>query len=175
MRSDRLVIAIALIAGACGKQIGDACIVDSDCDPNGTRICLTGGNETDGYCTIQGCDYNTCPSEAACIRFFTGNFDNKPCDADCEDDQNPQACADKGGQPTNDCSLDELCELSGHCVPRSSEVRYCMLRCSSDGDCRDGYECRDLTKMIDHGGQPVLAPGIPIDANAPKFCAKAPG
>jgi hypothetical protein len=169
MRSDRLVIVIALLlVGACGKQIGDACIVDSDCSPNGDRICLSGGTEVDGYCTVRGCDYNTCPEEAACIQFFIGNFDNKPCDPATEDIS------------TDDCSLDELCELAGHCVPRSSEVRYCMVKCSSDGDCRDGYECRDITKMIDHGGQPVLAPGASLDlgghcGTVPCFCAVAPG
>ena len=174
MRSDRyLVLALAIIGlGACGKEIGDACIVSSDCSPNGDRLCLSGGNEQDGYCTIQGCDYNTCPQEAACIRFFTGDFENRPCDPDCEDDTNPTACAAHGGAPTNDCSLDELCSLEGHCVPRSSEVRYCMKKCGSNGDCRDGYECRQFP--YNDGGQPVLAPGVPIDSDAPKFCATAP-
>ena len=60
------------------------------------------------------------------------------------------------------------------CVPRSSEVRYCMKTCESSGDCRDGYECRDLDLMRAHGGEPVLAPGVPIDASSPKFCAIAP-
>src|SRR6266487_5686920 len=126
MRSDRFVILILLALGACGKEIGDACIVSSDCSPNGDRQCLN--EEKEGYCTIIGCDYNTCPSEAACIRFFSGSFDNRPCDPTTEDIS------------TDDCSLDELCPLEGHCVPRSSEVRYCMLKCSTNGDCRDGYE-----------------------------------
>ena len=75
---------------------------------------------------------------------------------------------------TDDCSLDELCALTGFCVPRSAEVRYCMRRCDSDSDCRGGYECRDLDLMIEHGGEPVLAPGVGIDTSAPKFCAPAP-
>jgi hypothetical protein len=49
-----------------------------------------------------------------------------------------------------------------------------MRKCDGDGDCRDSYECRDIDKMIEHGGEPVLAPGVPIDSNAPKFCATAP-
>jgi hypothetical protein len=157
MRS--VVLFVVLLAG-CGKEIGDACIVASDCDPNGLRICDT-ASQSQGYCTIQGCDYDTCPSEAACIRFFTGQFDNQTCDPT---------------QPNgaNGCSLDELCDLEGHCAPRSSELRYCMRKCSSSGDCRDGYECRDLTLMMEHGGEPVLAPGVPVDAHAPKFCAVKP-
>src|SRR5262245_40174323 len=160
MRSDRFVILLALFAGACGKEIGDPCIVSSDCSPNGDRLCLN--SEKEGYCTVQGCDYSTCPSESECVRFFTGNFENRPCDPMTED------------ITTDDCSLDELCPLAGHCVPRSSEVRYCMLKCSNNGDCRDGYECRDLTLMVEHGGEPVLAPGIAVDDRTPKFCASAP-
>jgi hypothetical protein len=164
MRS--VVLLVVLLAG-CGKEIGDACIVSSDCDPNGQRICDS--SQREGYCTIQGCDYDTCPSEAACIRFFTGQFDNRTCDPT---------------QPsgTNGCSLDELCALSGHCAPRSSELRYCMKKCSSDGDCRDGYECRkysqkdpaNMATYVAHGGEPVLAPGVVVGDSSPGFCAAKP-
>jgi hypothetical protein len=153
----------AVAASACGKEIGDSCILGSDCSPNGDRVCLcsycSGAIQTDanrGYCTVLGCDVSTCPQEAACVRFFTGSFENRMCTVQA------------------DCSLDELCAINGHCVPRASEVRYCMKTCSSNGDCRDGYECRDLAKMKDHGGEPVLEPGTPVDEHAPKFCAAMP-
>ena len=151
-----VVVALVLVTAAfgCGKEIGDSCVVSSDCSPNGDRQCDI--SQKEGYCTIQGCDYSTCPEEAACIRFFSGQFDNKEC------------------QSTNDCSLDELCNLNNHCVPRSSEVRYCMRTCDSNDDCRDGYECRDIALMKAHGGEPVLEPGTPIDNSAPKFCAISP-
>ncbi len=142
-----------LLATGCGKEIGDSCIISSDCDPNGQRYCDISSKE--GYCTIQGCDYNTCPENSACIRFFTGSFENRPC-----------------AKPS-ECSLDELCSLSGHCVPRSSEVRFCMATCSDPSDCRSGYECRNDELKIAHGGEPVFAPGADISANAPKFCAPA--
>lgn len=161
MTARLIYIALATtLAVGCGKEIGDDCIISSDCSPNGDRQCDTSSKE--GYCTIQGCDFDTCPEEATCIRFFTGDFTNRPCDPDTEDNG------------TDACSLDELCALTAHCVPRSSEVRYCMRTCSSQSDCRDGYECRDLTLMIAHGGQPVLGPDERIDDNAPKFCAPSP-
>ena len=147
-------VVVVLLAAGCGKEIGDSCIVSSDCSPNGDRMCDVSQHE--GYCTIQGCDYETCPDEAVCVRFFTGSFANKTCSG------------------IADCSLDELCDLNGHCVPRSSEVRYCMKKCDSSDDCRDGYECRDIELMRTHGGEPVLAPGVVVDDSAPKFCAISP-
>jgi hypothetical protein len=155
MRNFALVLAVAFGLGGCGKEIGDACVTGADCDPNGERQCDI--SQKEGYCTIQGCDFSTCPEEAACIRFFTGGFSNKTCETS-----------------PDECSLDELCDLNKRCVPRSSEIRYCMRTCSSDSDCRDGYECRDLEKMKAHGGEPVLAPGSTVDASSPKFCASAP-
>lgn len=155
-----LLASFAVLLGACGKEIGDSCTLSTDCSPNGDRICDPDPSSPGGYCTILGCDYNTCPDEAACIRFFTGNFTNKPCTADTADTA---------------CSLDELCSVDGHCVPRSSEIRYCMKKCDSSGDCRDGYECRDFSLMQTHGGEAVLAPGVPVDAaHSPKFCAVKP-
>jgi hypothetical protein len=155
MRFTQLVIVAALAFAGCGKEIGDACYISTDCDPNGQRDCDT--SQSQGYCTIRGCDYNTCPEDSACIRFFTGGFSNLPCES------------------RSDCSLDELCSLEGLCVPRSSEARYCMATCGDDGDCRDGYECRDLDLMVEHGGEPVLAPGVEVTTKtAPKFCAIKP-
>jgi hypothetical protein len=165
--------ATCALLGGCGKEIGDACTLASDCSPNGDRICqcldCSGTDPTsdsNGYCTIQGCDFGTCPSEAVCIRFFTGGFTNPP-NMSCR----PDAPADQ----QLPCSLDELCSLAGNCVPRSSEIRYCMLKCGSDGDCRDGYECRDLARMMEHGGEPVPPPDSALDPNhLQKFCAKKP-
>jgi hypothetical protein len=151
-----LVVTLVVTLGACGKQIGDACNFAQDCSPDGDRLCDPHPTSPGGYCTILGCDYSTCPDEAACIQFFTGSFENRRCtDAPCG-------------------SLDEVCSLSGHCASRSSEVRYCMLKCGSDGDCRDGYECRNLDLMKEHGGQPVLAPGLELGDDPQKFCAAKP-
>lgn len=178
------VIAV-IVLGACGKEIGDACNTGIDCSPNGDRLCDPASKG--GYCTIQGCDYSTCPDEAACIRFFTGGFENPPWDKQPDplppEGPRRKVCGLVEDNMTHRCSLDELCALTGQCVARSSEIRYCMRTCGSDGDCRDGYECRNLDLMKNHGGQPVLAPvrgpdgklmDAPIDDKAPKFCAMKP-
>jgi hypothetical protein len=157
-----LVFLIAAATAGCSKEIGDSCVLDTDCDPNGGRTCDLSGQ--DGYCTVMGCDYDTCPEEAECVSFFMGQFDNEPCTPATEDMP--------GG--TNDCNPDEICDLEAHCAPRASEVRYCMRKCDSQGDCRDGYECRDLNLEMEHGGEPVVAPGDTVDTSTPKFCAPSP-
>jgi hypothetical protein len=164
------VIMLGSALGACGKEIGDECIAASDCSSDGSRTC--DNSQKGGYCTIMGCDYSTCPDEAVCVRFFTGSFANKPCNSMTED------LFDKNGNPdpmaTDDCSLDELCTLGGHCASRSSEIRYCMKKCGEDGDCRDGYDCRNFDEMKTNGGEPVLEPPNRVDEHAPNFCAISP-
>ncbi len=148
-------VAAALVSAGCGDEIGDSCNLSSDCSTDGSRLCDTASFE--GYCTILGCDFESCPEEATCVRFFSGVFANRPCD---------RAAAETG------CSLDEVCTLQGFCAPRSNEIRFCMKTCDSDGDCRDGYQCRTEAEMRQNGGEPVLAPQS--DASLPKFCAQAP-
>ena len=166
VRRLRALLALAALAAGgpglagCGAEIGDACSLAQDCSPNGDRICDTTSDE--GYCTIQGCDFDTCPEEAVCVAFFLGSFANRPCDPAIED------------VSTDVCGFDELCPLEGFCVPLASEVRYCMRTCEAADDCRDGYECRDATLMRAHGGQPIVAPGQVLGDAPQPFCAQAP-
>ena len=111
---------------ACGKKIGDQCKTQFDCNSeDDSRICDI--SQPGGYCTIEGCDENSCPSEAVCVRFFPPEeFLTDTCDA----------VASTGCDPL------DICLPSGWCAPRSSELRRCLLRCKNGGDCRDGYACR---------------------------------
>jgi hypothetical protein len=119
-----LACALVLSAG-CGKKIGDECRIAFDCqEEDELRTCDI--SQPGGYCTVDGCDERSCPSEAVCIRFFPRRFLEKPCGA-------PAAPV---------CAPDELCLPDGVCAPRSTERRYCALACEDSGDCRDGYECR---------------------------------
>ena len=161
MRPVVLLLAVVALAGAgCGAEIGDACIVSTDCAQDGTRICDT--NSDSGYCTIRGCDYGTCPSESECVRFFTGSFSNRTCDPATED------------LATDMCTPDELCAIDGHCVTRASEVRYCMRSCGSSSDCRSAYECRNADLMKTHGGEPVPPTGERLGDSPQAFCAQSP-
>jgi hypothetical protein len=167
-RTVTLCLLAALAVGACGKEIGDTCQLATDCDPDGSRYCDTSAPDNQGYCTIMGCDYNTCPSEAECVVFNFGEFANEPCD--------PATEGMTGSGGTHACNPDETCVLDGHCAPVSAEVRYCMRKCNTDSDCRTpAYECRSFELMIRDGGEVVLAPGDVDSTSTPGFCAPAPG
>jgi hypothetical protein len=148
-----LVLALVALAflSACGKKIGDSCQIPSDCSSDADRICDL--SAPDGYCTIAGCDFATCPSEAVCVRFYPGADDSSPCGAQ------------------TDCAFDEICTVGNRCAQRSSEIRFCMLMCEGDGDCRGGYECRDQAVMMIHGGEPVPDPASGMSDFQP-FCAQ---
>jgi hypothetical protein len=181
-----VVLAVALSAAACGRQIGDDCQTAVDCDPSGTRICDL--SQPGGYCTILGCNETTCPSEATCVRNFPAQFLTTPCNPFCED----RACGTGDGGsdagcplvcplnsppgspadscpngPTNDCTADEICLDEGLCAPRSSEMRFCAKVCASNSDCRSGYICRQTGTA----GSVVLS-ATPCIQTA--FCSPAP-
>ncbi len=149
----------------CGHNIGDGCTANVDCSPVGDRFCDTA--EPGGYCSVEGCDNGTCPDNSVCVRFFTP-VANEPC---------------MFGLPTSGCRIDErcLCDRSladgscpasapAHCAPESSERRWCQAPCSSNGDCRPGYECRQTGTL---GAEPVpIGDDAGVITAAPvKFCA----
>jgi hypothetical protein len=160
-------IAFTLVLGAgCGHNIGDGCSINTDCSPNNDRECDM--SQPGGYCTIEGCDQSSCPSDSACVRFFPEKFLSQPCNPACNlldhptisndasmptqcPDKMPLACPDDGSVSPPQCvdcknallcAADELCLPSGLCVPRADEQRLCVRTCSSNSDCRGGYECR---------------------------------
>jgi hypothetical protein len=160
----RATAALALLlasSAACGDEIGDECSLSTDCSTQGDRICDI--SSPGGYCTIIGCDFDTCPEESVCVRFFSVAESNRECDPSRED----------LGEESR-CTADELCTLTGVCVPRTAEIRYCMRTCDKNSDCRDGYECRNEERMRRHGGEPVPPPGEAVSDDPQPFCASEP-
>lgn len=154
-----LVLATA-VAGGCGAEIGDSCSSNVECSAMGDRICDT--SQRDGYCTVEGCDMDSCPEEAVCIRFFPTAFLSVACDPHTEDAVDPSI------EPTDHCTGEEICLSGGYCALRTQERRFCMKTCGSDGDCRDGYECR---KTGTRGAEAVPDPDKP-GIQQKRFCAQ---
>ena len=154
-----LIVAAAVAAAGCASEVGDACSVNLDCSPTGDRICDTA--QRGGYCTLAGCGPRTCPDEAVCVRFFDTAFLSTPCDPRTED-------AVGAGPRTDDCGPEEICLQSGFCAGRTQERRFCMRRCESDGDCRDGYRCRATGTR---GAEPLIDPADP-KPGVRRFCGE---
>ncbi|RZO54950.1 MAG: hypothetical protein EVA89_26820 [Sandaracinaceae bacterium] len=81
-----LLLVFAVISVGCAPQIGDGCNNSFDCSINGDRQCDL--SQPSGACTIFGCDADTCPDDAVCVRFrpepsrLTFTACMKPCETD---------------------------------------------------------------------------------------------
>jgi hypothetical protein len=155
------LVALLLIAG-CGHNIGDPCTTNVDCNPQGDRFCDTAS--LNGYCTQENCDYESCPGDSVCVRFFSP-LEDEVCDPSvapsaplcsidercvCDDSANGKCTTqapitimvgDMAIVVTTDGGVAE--EGGGHCAPTASEHRWCMKRCGHTSDCREGYQCRE--------------------------------
>ena len=90
----------------------------------------------------------------------------EPCDPQGGDPDCNAVC--DPGPATDDCLPDEICVGSGLCAPRAVERRYCMRKCSKDGDCRTKYECR---RTGTYGAELAPKEGEPYPRTERKFCA----
>ena len=156
-----MFVTLGTLVAGCAAEIGDSCSTNLECSPNGDRICDTA--QFEGYCTVQGCTYNSCADESLCIAFFPASMLDKLCDPTSEDSVAP------GVTPTNACGRNEVCLSSGVCAQATLESRFCMRRCSDDGDCRSGYACR---KVGSAGAEQVRSPLADPAAPAGSFCAQ---
>ncbi|MDB4944062.1 MAG: hypothetical protein JWP97_3596 [Labilithrix sp.] len=69
LRAAAVALALAGLAGlaGCTPEIGDKCVLSTDCSSRGDRLCDT--SQPDGYCTQFNCTKNSCPDEATCVLF----------------------------------------------------------------------------------------------------------
>ncbi len=95
-----------LALSACQPQIGDSCVLNTNCSTTGGRQCDT--SMPGGYCTVFNCAPNTCPDQSACYLF----------------DPQVQGCPYNDRQPSRtghsfcmkDCQHDGDCRAGYHCV-----------------------------------------------------------
>jgi hypothetical protein len=172
--------AVSLVAtlwlAACGHNVGDSCKNNVDCSPLGDRFCDTA--PPGGYCTIENCDIDTCPSEAVCVRFFSPLM-NEPCHPpevgllaqnDCTYPDERCVCQDSVNGKCASKDPKDPDKFYGHCAPSSTERRWCQKKCSNSGDCREGYGCFETGS----GGAESI-PTFDMGSGKPaKFCAPKP-
>jgi hypothetical protein len=174
--SSLLVCIGALLCAACSHYIGDPCNTNVDCSPLGDRFCDTA--PLNGYCTKEDCGPTTCPSEAVCIRFFA-TVESESCNtsvehipfsqADCPNIDDRCVCDESVPDNTQPSGV-SCVSNAGHCAPSSTERHWCMRSCSTDSDCRQGYECRSTGTF---GAEPL--PTFNNGYGTPaKFCAPKP-
>jgi len=72
-----LVAATIVAASSCAPHVGDSCETSAEC-PGGAICDVTAPG---GYCTIDGCDAESCPDGTVCIAF---NAEEEFCMAYCE-------------------------------------------------------------------------------------------
>ncbi|MBU1240419.1 hypothetical protein KJ865_11985, partial [Myxococcota bacterium] len=134
----RFTLALLILSSfalfSCDAEIGDSCSVNVDCSTSGDRVCDR--SQPGGYCTVEGCSASSCPSGSRCVAFFPTAALMVTCDPLTED------VLDESVR-TDDCTMDEVCLKSGYCAPHYLQRTYCMKKCSSGGDCRGKYECRE--------------------------------
>ncbi len=139
-RLGRVAFGLALLSAlaACKSEIGDKCILSTDCSVNGDRLCDT--SQPGGYCTQLNCGPNSCPDQALCVLFGASipgcGFDDRGgpsgsrvargfCMATCAKDsdcRNGYVCADPRTFPWSAVVLDDdQARLS--CLPVPLEGR----------------------------------------------------
>jgi hypothetical protein len=138
-------------------------------------LALAANITTDGLPCIAASNTTACPADSHCASF---GYCVRTCDATTACPSG-QLCSSMGycaqcdpaleDIPTatgtqNNCLADETCLDTGLCAKQSYEQRECAKSCSSNGDCRSGYDCRKTGTL----GSMVLA----TDPNAKTaFCA----
>ncbi len=132
-----------------------ACETDDDCrfqyscqEYQGSKVCLEGEQDKvrnpDGKDDGAACNSNLNCKGGTCIREAEG--------------ENEGEVSFPGGYcTTRDCSTSDDCN-GGVCVQRA-RTTTCLASCSSNDDCRDGYQCIDSTedqKVCDTVVEPVV-------------------
>ena len=81
-----LPLLFVALAAACAKKIGDQCSLNSDCSINGDRACDLA--QPGGYCTVPGCEPNSCPTDSVCVYFDANEprLRRRYCMAGCDGD-----------------------------------------------------------------------------------------
>ena len=106
-----LLALVGFVVGGCQPGIGDSCGSSTDCSATGERQCDRA--QPGGYCTVLGCNADTCPGGSVCVewRFIPSRTAETWCMKPCSND--------------GDCRTAYLCALPSQITPEGtrSEVK----------------------------------------------------
>jgi hypothetical protein len=124
-----MAFAIGVALVACTPQIGDKCVLSTDCSLQGNLVCDNA--QPEGYCTMINCTGNSCPNNAACVLFnpavqgcmYSDRDRSRTgrsfCMASCNSDHDCRggySCADARLSPWNALILDDK-QAQRVCIP----------------------------------------------------------
>ena len=123
------VLLSSVLAVACTPQIGDGCQSSIDCSINGDRQCDT--SAPDGLCTVYGCEADTCPDNAVCVRWrpdptrltFTACMKRCSTDGNCRQADSFR-CVAAGDITTTETGGDVIAEVVDE--DRNDDGRFCV-------------------------------------------------
>lgn len=156
----------AVDSGPTGAAPGSPCWVDEDC-LNG--VCWTPKEEglPGGYCVIEGCTQNSCPTGSSCLSFSDGVdrcVASCTTNGDCRETEGYE-CTDKNVcwpgtgsvPPGGSCGADEQCMggADAICIQQAGFLGgYCVISNCTATSCPAGSECR---AVFTSGGSGCIA------------------
>ena len=168
----RWMVIGGLVAG-CKSEIGDQCVLSTDCSTRGDRLCDT--SQPGGYCTQFNCSTNSCPDNALCVLFNSNvpgcGYDDRAgkygsriarafCVASCdtnEDCRGGYACVDPKLPPWNGLVQD------------TNQVKRSCMVLPTDYNLDGGVDAAGR----DTRNRPICGPTAPdvdpIDASPPRI------
>lgn len=181
-------VALTAVAG-CRPEIGDRCVLSTDCSTRGDRLCDT--SQPDGYCTVFNCRKNSCPTDSHCVLFNaavqgcgyddrSGGYGSRAartfCVARCDtnaDCRGGYVCADPRSAPWNGLILDDdqaarTCMVAEALVDGGADAAIASPGapapiCAAVAPSADAYDAAAPAVVRDAGAD---APPLLVDAGA---------
>ena len=132
-------------AGCTNQNDDDCACVPKTCAELGAQC----GSVSNGCGQTMNCT-NTCTSMEVCTqnKCVEQSQIGKPCMDYPECGSSPNAaCILPPAWPDGYCSIicsNDTCPAGSHCASLDDTDQLCMLDCTSDANCRPGYQCRDF-------------------------------
>jgi hypothetical protein len=119
-----ILACFAVISVGCSPEIGDDCSSSLDCSTQNNRVCDR--QQPGGYCTLNGCENDSCPDDAICVTFRPEpqRLSSTWCMAACDEDSD---CRDDQGYVCHSASWYNAIVADTASVPYKPRARFCAV------------------------------------------------